>query len=181
MKTCVILASGQSLKDEDVEYVRMAQIVGSLDKIIAVSNVGLDKAPWADALVSHDTAWWIAHPQALAFSGRRFSKRGYRCTEAYDPKFGTGINSGLMAMLIARDVFGAEKLILLGFDMHGTHYFGQHTALCSGKPLSNTTPSRFKTHIKQFTRFSGCEVINCTPNSALTIFPMMELKDAIQQ
>lgn len=175
MRTFAILASGQSLTDEDVATVRAAGLSG----VIAVSNVGLDKAPWADALCSHDSGWWNAHPEALTFKGRKFSKNGFKRTERYDTKPLSGINSGLFAMLIARDIFEADLLILLGFDMHGTHYFGPHRAMNGDKPLKNTNPSRFSTHIKQFNRFQGCEVINCTPDSALKIFPFMELRDAI--
>lgn len=181
MKICVVIASGQSLTDEDVEKVRLAHVSGVIDNVIAVSNVGIDKTPWADALCSYDSSWWKAYPEAMRFKGRKFSKRGYGRTEVYEPKIGTGLNSGIFAMLIARDVFEAERIILLGFDLHGTHYFGPHVALREdGRVLSNTSEERFAKHREQFSRFSGCQVINCTTNSALKLFPFKELKDAIQ-
>lgn len=179
MCTIAILASGQSLTQEDVDYIKLAREDSRLDRVIAVSNVGIDMAPWADALVSHDSGWWIAHPEAVKFAGRKFSRRGYTRTEAYTENIPSGLNSGLMAMYIARDVFKAEKLILLGFDMHGTHYFGPHTAIYNNRPLNNTNNSRFQQHIAQFSRFDGCEVVNCTPNSALKRFVYAGLREII--
>lgn len=76
-------------------------------------------------------------------------------------------------MYVARD-YGAKKIILLGFDMHGTHYFGRHP-----EGLKNTTEIRFKQHMFQFRLFSGAEVINCTPDSALKRFPLAALSDTL--
>lgn len=177
-----VLASGQSLTDEDVEYVRHAREDGKLKAVIAISDVGLLKAPWADVLVSHDSNWWIAHSEALKFKGRKFSARGYRETEGFDCRergISGGCNSGLMGMFVARDILKASKLVLLGFDMHGTHFFGKHTAVFNGKPLTNTDARRFKTHIAQFNRFDGCEVINCTPGSNLKRFACGNIHDII--
>jgi hypothetical protein len=173
----VILASGQSLTKEQVEFVRKAKQEGRVNGFIAVSNVGLDLAPDADALVSHDSSWWVVYPQSLEFKGWKFSARGYRGTEKYthaEAGHKDGMNSGLMAMCVARDRFKAKKLILLGFDMHGTHYFGKHPS-----NLTTTNHLKFKWHIKQFEKFKGCEVINCTPNSELKIFPKAELSDTL--
>lgn len=177
-----ILASGQSLTDDDVEYIRSARNDGRLDGVIAVSDVGLLKAPWADALVSFDSNWWIAHPEALEFKGKKFSARGYRGTLKIDiQKNGvfSGINSGLYAMFIARDAFKATDLILLGFDMHGTHFFGPHTAKFNGRTLTNTRRNRFNIHKSQFSKFRGCAVTNCTPGTALETFPKAKLRDII--
>ena len=78
-----------------------------------------------------------------------------------------------MGMIVAKTL-GAKRLVLLGFDMHGTHFFGKHP-----EPLKNTTEKIFKTHIRQFDGFSGCEVINCTPNSSLTRFPLRPLREVL--
>ncbi len=174
MQTFVILASGPSLKDEDVEYVKQARQSGKIQGVVAISNVGIDKAPWADFLISFDTAWWRSHPEALEFSGRKFSCR-HHCgeVEQFVPPV-VGCNSGLMGMFIARDIAKAERLLLLGFDMQGSHYFGPH-----GEGLKNTTEKRFQEHIAQFRAFTRCEVINCTLNSALTRFQFGDLRAII--
>lgn len=172
--THVIIASGQSLTDEDVDYVRCARETGKIRGVVAVSNVGLDKAPWADALVSHDSAWWMNNKRAFDFVGRKFARQPLRKVERFLPIITNGCNSGFMAMDVARVIFKAERVILLGFDMHGTHYFGPH-------PLSlrNTTEARFQQHISQFDKWTGPKVINCTPGSALTQFPHAALRDII--
>lgn len=177
MTVWVIIATGQSLKIEQVEYVQRMWARGKC-KVAVVSNA-YELAPWADMLVSADSDWWRMHPRAREFKGEKYSRHeqsGGVMGFAYrQHNLVNGSNSGLLAMNIARDLKQAKKLVLLGFDMHGTHYFGPHP-----KGLNNTTPKRFKTHISQFTGFAGAEVINCTPGSALTQFPMMPLHEALK-
>ena len=180
MDTWVIIASGQSLTDEQINLVKAAKDAGKIKGVIAVSNVGIDKAPWADALVSHDSAWWTSYPEAVKFAGKKYSRNAVPGTIGYNKPFMRGgINSGLMAMYIAKYCFEADRLILLGFDMHGTHYFGPHV----GERLRNTPPDVFAKHMKQFDKFSdrfrGHAVINSTIGSALTIFPYVELREAL--
>lgn len=131
-------------------------------------------APWADALVSQDAAWW--REKAPVFAGRRFCGHQWPGTECLPPtaEFESGSNSGLQGMRVARDVFGATRILLLGFDMRGTHYFGRHKP-----PLPNTSEGRFQAHIRQFQKWRGPEVINCTPGSALTQFPTANLADVL--
>lgn len=167
--TWAILASGQSLTQEHVDYVHAAKLDGRLSGVGAVSNVALDYAPWADFIASHDSKWWRQYPQALDLDMRKFCRMNVARTERFVTNT-TACNSGLFAMEIAWKVFKAERLILLGFDMHGTHYFGPHTG-----NLNNTTNKRFAMHIKQFEGWKGPEVINCNPNSALRKFPFMDL------
>lgn len=162
-----VLATGPSMNQESADYVR------GKCKVIAVSDA-YKLAPWADVLVSHDSAWWKHHPEALNFAGEKYS---YNLVGGVTQRKPLGApascNSGLMGMLIAKEM-GATKILLLGFDMHGEHYFGKHP-----EPLKNTTQRRFEDLRKQFNIWVRPEVINCTPGSALKHFPIMELKDAI--
>lgn len=165
LSTYVVAASGPSLTAEQMQ-------IASRWPIIAVSNVGLDY-PECKALVSHDSAWWMAHPKAWDFKGRKFCRHHFRDIEQFVPSVTNGCNSGFMAMEVARDIFKAQRILLLGFDMHsvgGHHYFGRHPA-----KLKTTTPQRFEVHIKQFDRWRGPEVINCTPGSALTQFSKLDI------
>lgn len=174
MQTWVVIASGQSVNHSDVEYVRLAKISGTIKGVIAVSNVGIDLAPWADALVSHDSRWWAHNLHSNMFQGRKFCRTYWPKCEIFIPNPNNGCNSGLMGMQVAKDIFKADRIILLGFDMKGTHYFGPHPA-----GLKNTTEKRFKEHIDQFRRFPKMDVVNCTPDSALEIFPKAELRAII--
>jgi hypothetical protein len=101
----------------------------------------------------------------------------YPGVERLEPtgEFNSGVNSGLQGMRVARDVFRATRIVLLGFDMHGTHYFGKHP-----DPLKNTTQARFVSFLKQFDGWRHGEVINCTPGSALKRFLMGELSEVLR-
>lgn len=170
-----IIASGASLTKEDVSLIYKAKQDNIITGVIAVSNVGIDMAPWADCLVSHDSAWWLAHPEALEFKGEKICSNNPRGCIRFRPEQLHGCNSGLMAMDYAWREKRARFLLLLGFDMHGTHYFGKHRR----PKLKNTSPQRFKYHIGQFSNWHGCAVVNCTPNSALKKFPFKPLEQCL--
>lgn len=169
----IILATGQSLSPEQVDYVRTHAADKNRFKIIAVSDA-FKLAPDADILASHDVAWWKHNPASLDFVGLKMCNFHVGGVGTVRPDgVPVGCNSGLWAMFLARHL-GAKKIILLGFDMWGSHFFGKHPA-----PLNNTTEARFKTHIRQFDGFAGPEVINCTPGSKLKKFPMLDLKEVL--
>lgn len=172
--TYVVLATGPGLTQEVVDYVR------GKAKVIAVSDA-YKLAPWADALVSNDAAWWMAHPEALKFEGEKYTGapdwHRFPGVTRIVPEglLATGSNSGMLACHLAYKK-GAKRIILCGFDMHGTHFFGPHPT-----PLRNTPPERFAAFKKQFSRWhpEGVSVINCTPNTALRCYPMADLKDVL--
>lgn len=98
--------------------------------------------------------------------------------DGFDPTPGcvrTGGNGGYQAIHVAIQS-GAKRILLLGFDMHGTHFFGKHP---SG--LRNTPPETFEKWIPRFKELMGrgAEIINCTPGSALTCFPTNTLEGAL--
>lgn len=161
MSTWALLATGASMSQELADRVRHMPRV-------AVSNAR-ELAPDADALASSDAAWWRVHPQALQFPGRRFTVAHLADVERIP--LATSTNSGLLAMHAAV-LMGATRLLLLGYDLTGTHYFGPHP-----EPLANTTPDRFVAMRKQFARWTGCPVVNCTPGSALECFPRGDIED----
>lgn len=177
MKLSVVIATGASLTDEQTAAVYNSD---RIDSVIAVSNAALTKCPWAEAMVSYDTAWWVAHPEYLKFKGRRFGAKPYNGIEHFDLKsigVNSFVNSGLLGMYVAREIYKPDRIALLGFDMHrrnGQHFFGPHL-----RNLKNTSEHIFEMHIKQFESFSGCEVVNCTPGSDLKRFPMINLYDII--
>lgn len=172
MSDWVVIATGQSLTKEDVEHVRLAWERGAC-KVVVVSNA-YQLAPWADILVSYDRKWWAYHKEAVNFAGEKICRFNYAGVHQWQPpEAPTGCNSGLMGMHVAKDR-GAKRIMLLGFDMHGTHYFGKHP-----EGLTNTPPTRFAQHLRQFARFNGPTVINCSPGSALTRYPMMTIKEAL--
>lgn len=82
-----------------------------------------------------------------------------------------GGNSGYQAVNLAYQL-GAKTILLLGFDMKGTHYFGNH-------PDGLVQDSPFHNFIESFKTITEVEIINCSPDSALTCFPYMRIQDAI--
>jgi hypothetical protein len=171
LTTFAILATGPSLSQELADFVR--------DKcsVVAVSDA-FRLAPWATALVSNDAAWWRAHPDALKFVGRKFSAAAVPGVERLplNGHYQGGTNSGLQGFRVA-EMLGATKIILLGFDLNannGAHFFGNHPST-----LRNTTPQRFAIHIKQFDKWNGCEVLNCTPGSSLKRFPFADIHEVL--
>lgn len=161
---------------------KVAEMVQGKARAIAVSD-SFRLAPWAEAVVSQDCAWWNVHhmrveqacPQARKFAGPMCQRRGVERVEA-GGLIASGTNSGLLACHVAVKFFGATRLLLCGLDMHGSHFFGPHPA-----PLKNTSKFRFEIMIQQFQawRPKGIEILNCTPGSAVHCYQMADLCDVL--
>lgn len=163
-------------------------------------------APWADALYACDGKWWGWHPSAVAFAGIKITQ-DLRTAQAHagvqyiecvkgdrhsGHKQATGLsrakhkihggqNGGYQAINLAY-LFGAARIVLLGYDMRDmdrkSHWFGDHP----NKMPSNGKYLRwiefYKTIAAQLPEL-GIEIINCTPGSALKCFPMRKLEDVL--
>lgn len=162
-----ILATGPSLTTAQVDAVREL-------KVIAVSD-SYKVAPWADALVSADAAWWRHHKPE--FAGRRLSNSRIANAEKLDVPHGT--NSGSLAVYAAL-YMGATEIVLLGFDGHGTHYFGAHP-----QGLKNTTDARRVAHFAQHRKAAaqckqaGVPIWNCSPGTVIDAYPVKTLEEVL--
>jgi hypothetical protein len=172
--TWAVVASGESVTAAVAARVRHLPCV-------AVSD-GFKLAPWARALVSSDSPWWRKTEGALKFAGDKWSMSGFEGTSRIIPHgcIGTHTNSGLVGVDRAVTYYGAKRVLLLGIDMVGTHFFGPH------KSLTNTTPERFEFFMAQFAAYAeemrpGVEIINCSPISALEVFPKRALEDVLEE
>lgn len=167
--TFAILATGTSMSQAVADQVR------GRCKVVAVSDA-YRLAPWADALASVDAAWWRQNQEAFEFKGRKFTYapgQGLSQLERI-PGVTSGMNSGLFGIKVAVHM-GATRVLLCGFDMRGTHYFGPH------KTLRNTKPARFEVFKRQFAAYNPpkVEILNCTPGSALKCYPTVNLEDCL--
>lgn len=168
-----VLATGPSMN------LGIARAVMGRCSVIAVSDA-FKLAPWADALVSTDFAWWRQHPEAGEFKGRKFSGMvDYQNVEGVEKLLGeSATNSGLLGIKVAVRL-GATKVLLCGFDLHspGMHFFGSHP---SG--LRSTNAQRMEQFKRQFAHYRprGVEILNCTPGSALQCYPMLDLQTALR-
>jgi hypothetical protein len=166
-----ILCTGPSMSQAVADSVRHLHVVAV--------NACYELAPWADALAANDTAWWSNNPQAQQFKGRKFSSNVIRGVERItdDGRVRSEHCSGVVGLEVAKHL-GATRILLLGVDFHGSHYFGDYTGR-----LRNTTDLRRKHHAKQFAEWGktnkGVEVLNCTEGSELKCFPMARLDEVL--
>jgi hypothetical protein len=167
-----------------------------------VVNDAYQLLPWADVLYGCDEEWWnVRKPE---FAGEKWSSHNYgprpkndkrraakrfglRIVEgrqakgfALDPQYiHYGHNSGFQAVNLAIH-WGGNPIILIGFDMRGTHFFGEYE-----RPLRQMRKS-FEGWIKNFREAAetlppGLRIINATPKSALDCFEMMTLERALNE
>lgn len=176
-KTVVVFAPGESLTLRQTEAVR------GIYQAVAVCDA-YRLAPWSDALVANDAAWWENRPKALKFAGRKFSANDVSGVEKIPPfehVVFRGSSSGVIGVLQAWRM-GAARILLVGFDNRGTHFFGAHDA-----PLKNTTSGRYAVFatqfetLKMFLANKGVQIMNCTPGSALNCFDRANLEDCLPQ
>lgn len=193
-RPAVVIASGPSLTAEDCELVRQARAAGQV-RVVSVSNAWKHTATWADAFFAADRRYWKHYmPQMLKAGVTRDrmvtccavtanAEKIKRVKAVNRPGIGsgelhTGGNSGFMGLNLAF-LFGARRIILLGFDVQDgpkgqKHFDGAHPA-----PLVQAMP--FGEWIKRFNdaapdvKKHGVEVINCTRVTALTCFPKRDL------
>jgi len=162
--------------------------------------------PWADVLYGCDPSWWRYH-KGTEFKGEKWSTHegpegstndkaeaqrlwGVRCVKgvsgagfSLDPSvIHYGDNSGFQAINLAI-LFGCKHIILVGFNMQKvggkSHNFGEHPP----ELLSGTTYLPFVRHFEQAAKMlpQHIRIVNATPDSALTCFPMMTLDQALQE
>lgn len=192
-QTVVVAASGSGLTTAVAEQVRASSVA------TIVVNDAVFLMPWANVLYAADGAWWSHHCGVPDFKGKRWSVLDP--IEAYRPAklqlavdhdislllpaqvdefshdrtvLTLGRNSGLQAINLAMH-FGAARIVLVGFNMKGTHYFGSHPL-----PLRNSDPESFIKHFDMAAGTQGSvDIYNATPDSALKCFPQVDLGQVI--
>lgn len=174
---------------------KIAEVVRESSFNCIAINTTFKIAPWASMLYACDAAWWFHHAQeALKFKGLKvtqssnvpfknvLSLRGTGDSGFDDdPRcIRTGKNSAYQALHIAIHA-GAKKIILCGVDMHGANWHGDHP-----KPLRTTKQVGYQMMIELWETIipelnkRNIEVINCSPESALNVFPKMNLEQALK-
>lgn len=201
-QTCAVLASGPSMTREVAQVVRESGC-----RVIAVNDQGIDKngkpamAPWADIMYASDATWWNnMRREAVKFAGRKVTIAtqgnvtpnviaddvvimGHGGVAGFDERpthLRTGSNSGYAATHLAINL-GAARIVLCGFDMRvvgdRAHWFGDHHWRGPHRTDYSIFLYHFRNAAKEFLK--RAEILNATPGSALTCFPMMDLKEAL--
>lgn len=178
----VCLGGGESLTQADVDYCN-----GRAD-VLAVNNAYL-RAPWARWVYGCDYGWWAYHIADVrrmatgelwtqdADAAREFGLQRIEC----DPygiglcrtpgKINGGNNGGYQALGKAFHD-GATKIVLLGYDMGGLHWHGEHPKEISG-PAHATDYALYASAFPALAidlDAAGVEVVNCSRKTNLTCF-----------
>lgn len=189
--TAVVMASGHSLDEDQVEHVRIARTM-NLCRVMTV-NTTFRRALWADVTYAGDTLWWSKHVAEAkkTFQGelwtqdnvaaQRYQLRRVRGS----PQEGLGIgeihqngNSGIQAVNLAF-LWGCPRILLLGFDMKEgpkgqKHWHADHPKPLIQKQLFGEWIHKAEKVAKGL-KAHHVEVVNCTPGSALPWFPMGDI------
>lgn len=196
-QAAAILGSGPSMSMDVANKIHASGL-----RSIAVNDQGIDKtvtkdkprpamAPWADILYAADRDWWYENRiPAACFKGLKVSvfalshrdfpilldtmmlgNGGQRGFDDRKDHIRTGDNSGYQAMHVAAHL-GASPILLFGFDMHGTHWFGDHHWRQGHVPRFSHFVKMFEAGEPEF-RKRGIEIVNCTPGSSMRCFPIM--------
>lgn len=186
-ETFAILGTGPSLTADVVDHVR------GKARVIAI-NAAHELAPWADVMYAADAAYWKHVKGAPAFTGLKYSLAreaaqwpdvrvlriaGSNGLELDPTGLKTGDQSGYQAINLAVHL-GASRILLLGYDMRVVGNRRHFTTNYPSGGSGNYTHwmRHFDTLVKPLEQLS-IEVVNCTPNSALKVFPFMPLRDAL--
>lgn len=192
-ETVALLGGGASLTQADVDRLR------GRCHVIAINDAFL-LAPWADCLWFTDARWidgekanerWKGpgnraevDASPIPLKATRAEVQGFlrlhherTAALALQPNAVAGSSGGANAMNLAYHL-GPRRQLLLGFDMRPGHWHDRHKV--PSKVANYTT--RFPDEMARMGAAlvaRGVGVVNCTPGSALTCFPMASLDEAL--
>ena len=186
--TAVVVASGPSLTDEQIALVEHSDAL-----TIAVNN-SYGKLQHPDAVYACDYFWWNFNhmkvkqyiPRSPLWSQDRAASEQFQLSHIqWEGKDGLGKrglrvngNSGAGAINLAYH-FGVRRILLIGMDMKIGSNGEKHWHPDHPKPMVQGQQFEEWRHkmnvLAADLKAEGVEVINCTPGSALTCFPMGDL------
>ncbi len=188
----VVVASGPSLTDEQIALVEHSDVL-----TIAVNN-SYAKLQHPDVVYACDYLWWkLNHmkakqniPRRQLWTQDRAAAEQFQLSHIqWEGKDGLGKrglrvngNSGAGAINLAYH-FGARRILLVGMDMKPGPNGEKHWHPDHPKPL--VQGQQFEEWRKKMgvlaadLKTEGVTVVNCTPGSALTCFPMGDLEQEL--
>jgi hypothetical protein len=187
--TAVIVCAGPSLADEQLHAVKE-----STATTIAVNSAYL-YVPWAEVVFAADFMFWKLHNDRIKaqFKGVQRWTTDSSAAERFQINrqrggnregLGTEIchtgsgNSGMIAINLAY-LWGARKILLVGMDMREIdgkkHRHGDHEKGLTQVQLFSEWIHKGK-KLAEDLNANGCDVVNCTPGSALPWFRFSTLE-----
>ena len=201
-KIGVIIGTGPSLTYEQIDKVSSFKRFGAnrafefdID-VVAGCNYQFWDYYWQE-IKDYRCHKWTSHPEAKdKYSGLNYIEGRWQDGLSTDKSYicahhGTGPQVVNLALH-----YGCEVMILIGWDMRypgkvndrqynaKRHYFGEDALTDKHWPRTNSNGD-LGGLIKEMETIKpddyGIDIINCTPNSAMTCFPIMRLEDAIER
>ena len=186
--TVYILGGGPSLNDTNLDLIHDRHVIG-------VNNAYLHGS-WVDICWFGDCRWYQWHKEGLrdypglvvtccttlAGSTKRVkvvTRGDPRGIDRRPDRVSWNRNSGASAINFAYHL-GAKRIVLLGYDMRRvndrTNWHEDHPC-----PQKNPYPMFLKVfpEIKRDADKLGLEILNATPDSALTVFPMVDFEEVV--
>ena len=191
-EACAIVASGPS-----IGHVATRALEGRIRTIAIKENV--DLCPWAEMVYGCDLAFWRNNDGMPGYRGLKVAwkspcdavktvridnDKDWLLTE--EPGLiGSGGNSGFQALNLSIQ-FGATRILLVGFDVsdqYGVHWYGRS----QGNGRAQPSEWNFRRWRAAFARAStqvrglGVQVLNASPLTSLTCFPIVTIEDALKE
>lgn len=194
--TVVIVATGPSLTAAQLHHLWLRR---KTVKIIAINEAGLRRClplsvPYADVLYAADSIWW-RHYQP-EFAGLRISGEVVLGVETMPLKMlerdqkmphtpGTVVSaghSGFQALGLALSL-GASRILLLGFDAGPAKNGKRHCQELDKRTAYMNRESPYSGWREHYNRvpveFPNVEIINCSPLTHITAFPVANIEDVL--
>ena len=207
-ETAIIVGTGPSLTPEVIQTAAKAQKEGKVRLFgmnMAFSVLDLDLLHGCN-IAFWDHYWpevkdlrchkWTTRPELKGkYSGLNYIQERWEDCLSTDPSYITAHHgSSAQAMGLAYH-YGIKTMLLVGFDMRfpgkvNRHHYNESRHFHDETPLTSqhwpmTGPNgELDGLIREFVTINperlGIEIINCTPGSAMTCFPMMDLDKALE-
>jgi len=201
---CFVLAPGPGLTPEVILRVRRSYRKAVPRPRSIVVNDAYRLAPWAGLLYSSDAGWWRRERVALDFEGARCASSaacadlpiewgirvlpgdegdGFRL-DTKGIHFGGG-QSGFAAVNLAL-LMGARRIVLCGFNLGPglageTHYAGCPEPVARTHDYPRWIAAIEKAAQDPALRERCIEILNATPGSHLTCFPIVTIDEACRR
>ena len=192
-ESVAIVASGASVEPKQVACLKNRM------RVIAIKK-NIELAPFADVVYGCDGPWWRSVQFLPKFTGLKLSfeptvcnaetgiakveipdKHGDRLLFDRVGVVGSGGNSGFQALNLAAQ-FGAARILLIGFDMQGEHWYGRNNWGQSNNP----GPWNFPRWIAAFRNASvelmarNVDVVNASPISQIKGFRKQSVEETLR-
>lgn len=193
-RAVAIIACGASAKSAEISLLR-----GKMP-VLAIKEAAVDLCPWADVVYGCDAPWWRYRSGLPAFKGLKLRWAENGCDEYPDVHpvtiqhkeldriiveepgvIGSGRNSGFQALNIAVQ-FGATRILKIGFDIQGEHFYGRNNWMKANNPDAynfQRWTAAFGLAAEDLKQL-GIEAVNASPISALTCFRAMTVAQALE-